>query len=76
MIKSKFKDGPKFMAISTGGASLTKMIPLSNGPYGSSKAALNFIMKKIAWEEKDNGLIAIALSPGTSSPAQTSQSPD
>jgi norsolorinic acid ketoreductase len=43
---------------------LTNLIPLPNGPYGSSKAALNFVTKRIAQEEEKNGLIAFPLTPG------------
>ena len=60
---------PKFVPISTGGASLTNLIPLPNGPYGSSKAALNFVTKRIAQEEEKNGLIAFPLTPGKRSDA-------
>jgi len=48
---------------------LTNLIPLPNGPYGSSKAALNFVTKRIAQEEEKNGLIAFPLTPGKRSDA-------
>ena len=55
---------PKFVAVSTGAASLTDMgtLPLPVAAYGSSKAALNYIVRKIHFENES--LVAFVISPG------------
>lgn len=55
---------PKFVAISSMVSSITDTgsFGLPNTPYGSSKAALNFIMRKIHYENA--GLVALTLHPG------------
>lgn len=57
-------EGPMFVAISSVVASITDAgsFPLPNTPYASSKAALNFIMRKIHYENPR--LIALTLHPG------------
>lgn len=55
---------PKFVAISSIVSSITNvgMFQLPNTPYGSSKAALNFILRKIHYENPN--LTVLALHPG------------
>ena len=55
---------PKFVAITTGLASITDMgsMPMPVTAYGTSKAALNYVMRKIHFENEK--LIAFPLSPG------------
>ncbi|KAJ7653693.1 NAD(P)-binding protein [Mycena polygramma] len=51
-----------FALISTAGASMTSYLHLSASAYGSSKAAVNFLIKVLAAEHPT--LIALAISPG------------
>ncbi|KAJ7661927.1 hypothetical protein DFH06DRAFT_1191056 [Mycena polygramma] len=53
---------PTFALISTVGASMTSYLHLSASSYGSSKAAVNFLIKVLAAEHPT--LIALAISPG------------
>jgi norsolorinic acid ketoreductase len=53
---------PIFAVISTGLASMTKYIHLSAGAYGSSKAAINFLVKVLDTEHPS--LISLAINPG------------
>lgn len=55
---------PKFVVISTGAGSIGDMdkVPMPVTAYGSSKAAVNFIVRKIHFENE--GLIAFPLHPG------------
>lgn len=55
---------PKFIAISTAGASIGTPFPLPATPYLASKAALNLVVQHIALEEPT--FVAIAISPGES----------
>jgi norsolorinic acid ketoreductase len=57
---------PRYIAISSGAASVTEPFPMPATPYLMSKAALNMAVQKIAQEEAESGMVAIALSPGTS----------
>jgi hypothetical protein len=45
---------PRFVAISSGAGSieLIPTIPIDGGPYGSSKAALNWVVRKIHYENE------------------------
>ncbi|KAI8815070.1 aflatoxin biosynthesis ketoreductase-like protein nor-1 [Cladochytrium replicatum] len=58
---------PKFIAISTLAGSIGALdsfpISLPTGAYGSSKAALNYLVRKIQLDYKDK-LIAVAIHPG------------
>lgn len=62
--ESKKEGGPVFLAISTGVASMTAMekIPMQATAYGMSKAALNYAVRKIHFENP--GLVAFVISPG------------
>ncbi|MCJ1465267.1 hypothetical protein MMC07_003883 [Pseudocyphellaria aurata] len=55
---------PKFLLISTVSASITKMesLPIPTTAYGSSKAAANFIVRKLQFENPS--LVAIPMHPG------------
>jgi norsolorinic acid ketoreductase len=55
---------PKFIAISSGAASISNMgnLPVANSAYGSSKAAANFVTRKIHFENPN--LIAFPVQPG------------
>lgn len=55
---------PIFVGLSTGGASIGDMegIPLQAAAYGMSKVAVNFLVRKIHFENKE--LIAFVISPG------------
>ncbi|KAJ7644588.1 hypothetical protein FB45DRAFT_999584 [Roridomyces roridus] len=53
---------PIFTYISTGAGSLARYMPMQNSPYGSSKAAANFLVK--ALDAENPSLIALAISPG------------
>jgi len=55
----------KFVAISTLAASMTNFFEAATGSvYGSSKAALNYVLKSIAAELGPEGFIAFPLNPG------------
>ena len=56
---------PKFVSISTCVASISKMVDYSwpTAIYGSSKAAMNYIMKKMHHENDE--LVAFAVHPGS-----------
>lgn len=55
---------PRFMVISSGVATITNMeyIPFTVPSYGASKAAINFLARRIHFENED--LIAFAVHPG------------
>lgn len=55
---------PKFVTLSTTAASIADMeqVPIPNAAYGPSKAALNYLTKKIHVENPD--IIAFPISPG------------
>ena len=61
--KSKNKQG-KFVAVSTSAASIggMELRPIPNSVYGPSKAALNYLTRKMHFEHKD--LIAFPIDPG------------
>jgi norsolorinic acid ketoreductase len=54
----------KFIVISTGAASIKDYMPLAITAYGTSKAALNFIARRLHFEHLDEGFVIIPLSPG------------
>ena len=54
--------GGKFIAVSTQAAQIKDVLPVLQSAYGSSKAALNFFIAKIAQENPD--IIAFVISPG------------
>jgi len=60
----KASSDPMFVAISTGAASIGEMgnIPMPNTAYGISKVALNFLVRKIHFENPE--LITFVISPG------------
>ena len=55
---------PIFVVISTGAASISAYIPMSSSAYGSSKTAVNFLVKVLDDEHAKDGLIAFSISPG------------
>ena len=55
---------PTFVVISTGAASISAYIPMASSAYGSSKTAVNFLIKVLDDEHAKDGLIAFAISPG------------
>lgn len=60
----KKAEKPMLMIVSSGAGSITAMehIPFAVGSYGASKAAMNFLTRKIHFENE--GLIAFAVHPG------------
>ena len=60
----KSRAQPKFVTLSTSAAMITDMeqVPIPNAAYGTSKAALNYLTKKIHLEHPD--IIAFPISPG------------
>jgi len=57
-------DKPKFMVISSGAATIARMefVPYTLSSYGASKAAINFLTRRIHFENEK--LIAFAVHPG------------
>ncbi|KAM0247608.1 hypothetical protein ACHAQJ_009774 [Trichoderma viride] len=55
---------PKLIMITSSVGSIADMEPVPGGAYGPSKAALNWLTKALHLENKDRGLIVIALHPG------------
>ena len=55
---------PIFVVISTGAASISAYIPMASSAYGSSKTAVNFLVKVLDDEHAKDGLIAFSISPG------------
>ncbi|KAF7965425.1 hypothetical protein HWV62_43648, partial [Athelia sp. TMB] len=55
---------PKFIAISSAGGSIAQGTPMPRGmlAYGASKAALNYLVRKVHFEHPD--LVAFPISPG------------
>jgi len=53
---------PKFFVVSTAAASITTMMPLPAPAYSASKAAVNFIVRKIHFEHEK--ITSVALTPG------------
>jgi norsolorinic acid ketoreductase len=64
LLKKSKSDAPKFVVISTAIASIGDMYPMPVTAYGASKAAVNYVTKKIHQEHEKDGLIAFSLSPG------------
>jgi len=54
----------KYVAISGAASTITEMNPWPLTVYGSSKAALNFTVKKASQEYKDEGFIMLLVDPG------------
>ncbi|CDK27584.1 unnamed protein product [Kuraishia capsulata CBS 1993] len=61
VVKSQEK---KIIFISSAAGSVTGFFYLPNAGYGSSKAALNYIIRSISGESKDEGVKVLALHPG------------
>ncbi|KAK4082708.1 uncharacterized protein Triagg1_1598 [Trichoderma aggressivum f. europaeum] len=55
---------PKLVMITSSVGSIGEMEPVPGGAYGPSKAAQNWLTKALHLENKDRGLITIALHPG------------
>ncbi|KAJ3281903.1 hypothetical protein HK104_011211 [Borealophlyctis nickersoniae] len=62
----KLRDSRKFFVMSTTVASFAHVdtFPYPCAAYGSSKAAVNYIMKCIAKEHKEEGFVVMSLCPG------------
>ena len=54
----------KFITISTAAASIASIIPIPVTVYGSSKAALNYIIRSIHKEHSEEGFIVFPILPG------------
>ena len=54
----------KFITVSSGVGMIGNMLPLPSAVYGTSKAALNFLTKRIHKDYHQEGLIAFPLHPG------------
>lgn len=52
------------MVVSTSAASIRDIMPLAITAYGSSKAALNFIARRLHSEHVEEGFVVIPLNPG------------
>ncbi|KAI8628152.1 NAD(P)-binding protein [Xylariaceae sp. FL1651] len=55
---------PKLIMISSSVGSIADMEPVPGGAYGPSRASQNWLTKALHQENKDAGLIAVALHPG------------
>ncbi|KAL6897442.1 hypothetical protein GGI43DRAFT_385308 [Trichoderma evansii] len=55
---------PKLVMVTSSVGSIAEMEPMPGGAYGPSKAAQNWLTKALHLENKDHGLITIALHPG------------
>ncbi|RFU76096.1 short-chain dehydrogenase reductase sdr [Trichoderma arundinaceum] len=55
---------PKLIMVTSSVGSIAEMEPVPGGAYGPSKAAQNWLTKALHLENKDRGLITIALHPG------------
>ena len=55
---------PLFAVISAAAGSIAGYIPMSSAAYGSSKAAVNFLVKVLDDEHAKDGLITMAINPG------------
>ncbi|EIN06060.1 NAD(P)-binding protein [Punctularia strigosozonata HHB-11173 SS5] len=57
---------PKFVAVSSHGGSLERgaSAPFDMAPYGISKAALNYLVRKLHYEHEKDRLVAFPISPG------------
>lgn len=55
---------PKLLMISSSVGSIEMQEPLPGGAYGPSKAALNWITKRLHWELENDGLVSVAVHPG------------
>ncbi|KAJ9634456.1 hypothetical protein H2204_006281 [Knufia peltigerae] len=67
MIESARQGGtPKFVAISTqyGSLDMVEDLPGQSSAYAISKAALNMFLRHVAYEEKENGIVAVPIHPG------------
>ena len=64
LLASKHPAGPKFVVMSSSGGSIAGMeqAPMPNSAYGMSKAALNYLVRKVHFENE--GLVAFAVHPG------------
>ena len=60
----KARSARKFVVVSTKAASIKDIVPLAITAYGSSKAALNFIARRLHSEHLEEGFVVIPLSPG------------
>ncbi len=60
----KASSTPKFVVLSSGAGSLSQVedLPVENTAYGTSKAAVNFVARRIHYENPD--LIAFPINPG------------
>lgn len=58
------KETRKLFFISSLGGSITGFLPISVSAYGQSKAALNYSVKELSFELKDQGFIVVAFHPG------------
>lgn len=67
MLESARQGGtPKFVAISTqyGSLAMVEDLPGQSSAYAISKAALNMFIRHVAYEEKENGIVAFPIHPG------------
>ncbi|CAF1164435.1 unnamed protein product [Rotaria sp. Silwood1] len=64
LLKKSKSGAPKFVVISTALASIGDMYSVPVTAYGASKAAVNYVTKKIHQEHEKDGLIAFPLHPG------------
>ncbi|KAJ9607373.1 hypothetical protein H2200_008446 [Cladophialophora chaetospira] len=67
MLESVKQGGtPKFVPISTqyGSLAMVEDLPGQSSAYAISKAALNMFIRHLAYEEKNNGIVAFPIHPG------------
>lgn len=57
-------NAPKFISISSSLGSIGDIDPVPAGAYGASKAALNWITKRLHFELEQDGLVSVAIHPG------------
>jgi norsolorinic acid ketoreductase len=60
----KARQTRKFVVVSTQAASIKDIMPLAVTAYGASKAALNFITRRLHSEHLEEGFVIIPLNPG------------
>jgi norsolorinic acid ketoreductase len=60
----KARQTRKFFVVSSGAGSIKDIMPLAITAYGSSKAALNYITRRLHSEHLEEGFVIIPLSPG------------
>ncbi|CAF1366140.1 unnamed protein product [Adineta steineri] len=64
LLKKSKSGAPKFVVISSAVGSIGELLPALTVAYGASKAAVNYVTKKIHQEHEKDGVIAFPIHPG------------